>query len=195
MRTQPPPARRRGPVAQVCYRVRQFVGARLARVDPVDRAALLRAARVSPTLTALFERMPIAYQWHALNVARRLHAAGHTDPILLQAALLHDMGKWDPATNARVTLFVRSAIVLLGHMPGGGRLLRHLGSGPPPARSLRYAWYLQINHPRLSATLAAQGGARREVIELIREHDRRAPPLPASQRARLAALQAADDES
>jgi hypothetical protein len=182
-------------VAQLRYRARQFVGARLARVDPAERAALLRAAQVPPALAALFVRMPVAYQWHALTVARHLHAAGHPDPILLQAALLHDMGKWDPQTDGRVTLFVRSAIVLLEHVPGGGRLLRSLGGGPPPARSLRYAWYLQLNHPRLSAALAAQGGARREVVELIRNHDRAAPALSAAQRARLVALQAADDES
>jgi hypothetical protein len=181
-------------VAQLRYRARQFFGARAARIDPAERTAILQAAQVPPPLAALFERMPVPYQWHALNVARHLQAAGHHDPILLQAGLLHDMGKWDPQTDRRVPVLVRSAMVLLEHTPGGPRLLERLGGGTPAPDSPRYAWYLQLQHPRRSAELAAAGGARREVVELIRYHDRHAPGLSAAQRARLATLQAADDE-
>lgn len=183
----------RSPVAQLRYRARQFFGARAAQIDPADRAAILQAAQLPAPLAALFVRMPVSYQWHALNVARHLQAAGHTDPILLQAALLHDMGKWDPASNRRVTLFVRVAIVPLIALPGGKHLLRRLSTTLPPAHSPRFPWYLQVNHARLSATLAERGGATHEVIELIRYHDRPPPALAAAQRTRLAALRAADD--
>jgi hypothetical protein len=191
--THPSATHPRSPVAQLRYRARQFFGARAARIDPADRAAIFQAAQLPPPLAALFERMPVSYQWHALNVARHLQAAGHSDPLLLQAALLHDMGKWDPASNRQVTLFVRVAIVPLITLPGGRTLLRRLSEHEPAARSPRFPWYLQVNHARRSAALAAQGGAAREVVELIRYHDHPPPPLSPAQRARLAALRTADD--
>src|SRR5262245_47865828 len=178
---------------RLVYRARQFFGAAGARVDAADRAALLAEARLPPALAALFIRMPRPYQWHALNVARRLRAEGHTDPALLQAALLHDIGKWDPATGRRVTLPYRVLTVLLRRLPPGRRLVRRLAGGPPPARTWRYPWYLQQQHPALGARLAAAHGARPAVVELIRHHEDAAPPLAPPQRARLRALQAADE--
>ena len=190
--TRAPRSQERGP-ARMIYRARQFFGAALARVDAAERAALLDAAGVPPPLAALFRRMPRPYQWHALNVARRLQMEGQTDPVLLQAALLHDMGKWDPATGGRVGLTHRVLTVLLGRVPPGRRLLRRLSSGPPPARTWRYPWYLQRQHPALGARLAAAHGAPPAVVELIRHHEDPAPPLAPPQRARLRALQAADE--
>lgn len=176
---------------QARYRARQFLGALGAQVDPVERAALLQAAHLPPALAALFVRMPRPYQWHALNVAQRVQGAG--DPILLQAALLHDIGKWDPVSGRRVTLLVRVVTVLAHHLPGGSGLLHRLSGGPPSPRSPRYPWYLQAQHARLGAALAAQGGAPAEVVALIRHHEAPAPPLSPAQRTRLRTLQAADD--
>jgi hypothetical protein len=181
-----------GRVAQALYRARQFFGAALARVDAPERAAILAAAQMPPPLAALFQRMPRPYQWHALNVARRLRAAGHDDPVLLQAALLHDMGKWDPATGRRVLLPYRVAAVLLRRAPGGPRLLRRLGAGPPGPRSWRYPWHLQNQHPALGAHVAAAHGAPHEVVALIRHHEQLTPALPPRQQARLRLLQDAD---
>jgi hypothetical protein len=181
-------------MAQLRYRARQFFGARAAQIDPADRTALLQAGQVPASLASLFERMPVPYQWHALNVARHLQAEGHSDPILLQAALLHDMGKWDPASNRRVSLGVRSAAVVLEHVPGGEGLMQRLAAGNPPATSRRYSWYLHRHHPRRSADLAAAHGSPPEAVELIRYHARRVPGLSPAQQARLTALQAADDE-
>jgi hypothetical protein len=180
-------------LATLAYRPRQFVGALVARVDPADRAAILAQAKLPPTLAALFVRMPRPYQWHALNVARRLLAQGQRDPLLLQAALLHDLGKWDPATGRRVRLLPRIATVLLHRTPGGPRLLHRIASGPPSAGSWRYPWYLQGHHPALGAALAARHGARPEVVALIRHHEAATPALDPPQRARLSALQAADE--
>ena len=175
------------------YRARQFFGAMGARVDAAERAALLHESGLPPALAALFVRMPRPYQWHALKVARRLRAEGHDDPALLQAALLHDLGKWDPATGRRVTLPYRVLTVLLRRVPAGRRLLRRLSSGSPEARTWRYPWYLQRRHPDLGARLAAAHGAQPDVVELIRRHEEPAPPLSPPQRTRLRALQAADE--
>jgi hypothetical protein len=166
----------------------------VAHVDPADRGAILAQTQLPPALAALFVRMPRPYQWHALNVARRLLAQGQRDPILLQAALLHDVGKWDPATGRRVRLLPRIATVLLRRAPGGPRLLHRIGSGPPSAGSWRYPWYLQGHHPALGAALAARHGARPEVVALIRYHEAAATALDPEQQVRLSALQAADEQ-
>ena len=41
----------------------------------------------------LFDAMPHNDQHHSLNVLRSLRTAGHTEPALMQAALLHDVAK------------------------------------------------------------------------------------------------------
>ena len=53
--------------------------------------------------------MPRNDQRHSLNVLRSLRAAGHDEPALMQAALLHDVAK----STGGVTLFHRVAVVLL----------------------------------------------------------------------------------
>src|SRR5689334_7464213 len=98
------------------YRVRQFALAALAPVAPAEVAAALRQAALPAPAARLFRTMPRAYQRHALNVAARLQEEGAAGPTLLQAALLHDMGKWDPATGARVGVVTRSIATLLGRV-------------------------------------------------------------------------------
>ncbi len=48
---------------------------------------------LSPGELLLFERMARFDQRHALDVYHTLLRGGHTDPLLLRAALLHDCGK------------------------------------------------------------------------------------------------------
>ncbi len=59
----------------------------------------------------LFAAMPVADRRHALDVVGRLIAAGHDDPDLLAAALLHDAAK-----GHRMRLWHRVAGVLLEAM-------------------------------------------------------------------------------
>src|SRR5260221_9787641 len=72
-------------------RLRQGVRALFAWARPVDMA--LAATILSPELMTLFQQMRHSEQQHSLNVLRTLQAQEHNDPVLLAAALIHDMGK------------------------------------------------------------------------------------------------------
>ena len=108
---------------------------------------------------ALFEAMPVADRRHALDVAGRLVAAGHDDPDLLAAALLHDAAK-----GRRMGLVHRIGGVLLEAFAPG--LLRRLAS--PDPGSWRYPFHLYLHHAELSAGLAARAGCSPRVAAFIR---------------------------
>lgn len=72
-------------------RIRQFVRYLTGRVSAGELAALREC--VTPAQLALFERMHRADQRHGLDVVAALRRAGHRDPDLLLAGLLHDSGK------------------------------------------------------------------------------------------------------
>ena len=128
-------------------RVGQFFGHLTARVDPGE-AALAR--NILPAgAWALFEAMPVADRRHALDVVRRLLDAGHDDPQLLAAGLLHDAGK-----GRRLRLWQRVSGVLLQAVRPS--LLRRLASADP--RSRRYGFHLFLHHAELSAAAATAAG-------------------------------------
>ncbi len=154
---------------------------------------MAEARRVlSPTLYPIFAAMPAQYRRHALTVYRRVVDSGCDNSHVLQAALLHDAGKYDPATGRYVTLAHRVAIVLLKATPAGKRLLGKLArpSTRGPLGYILYPFYLSRHHAVIGAHLAAQHGAAQEVAELIAQHHRHDHA-----RAGLAALQAADEQS
>ncbi len=114
------------------YRVRQGLEALLASARPLDE---LEQAEVRSVLGAgalpLFADMPRADQRHSLNV---LHALEHNGRVeagsratLLQAALLHDCGKY----AGEVHLWHRVAAVLL--KAAWPSALARWGAGPAPA--------------------------------------------------------------
>jgi len=173
--------------ARPLYRSRQFFAALLGRVSKEDMEEARRT--LGPGLYRLFAAMPGQYRAHMLAVYRRVREAGGDDHSLLQAALLHDSGKHDPASGRYVSLPYRVAIVLLEVTPAGRSLLENL-SGASGKVGWRYPFYLNKHHARLGAERAAQYGAPPEVVKLIASHHNYGQPSQA-----LAALQAADDRS
>jgi hypothetical protein len=126
-------------------------------------------------------------QTHAHQMLERLRAAGQTDPDLLAAALLHDVGK----VLVPLSLPDRVIIVL------GKRFFRERArrwSEGTPSR-LRRPFVVAAHHPEWGADLAEQAGASPRTIELIRHHQ----DIPSSDDPLddplLVALQAADDEN
>jgi hypothetical protein len=175
------------------YRVRQFVLAATAPVAPAEVTAAIARAGLPEAAARLFRAMPRPYQRHALNVAGRLGREGAPDQVLLQAALLHDMGKWDPASGRHVSVLYRVAATLLCRVPPGRVLLVRLAGGPPGSRSPRYGWYLQQAHPGLGAAMAAGAGVDADVVALIRYHQQ-PDGVPPHLAAPLRRLIAADDQ-
>jgi hypothetical protein len=72
-------------------KVRRFTRYFTGRVSAAERRDL--AARLTPSQLALFDAMHHADQRHGLDVVTALRAAGHAQPELLLAGLLHDCGK------------------------------------------------------------------------------------------------------
>lgn len=160
------------------HRVSQFVAHLRARVEPAEEAF---AARVLGTGgLALFRSMPVADRRHGLDTAERLLAAGHDDPDLLGAALLHDAAK-----GHRMRLWHRVSGVLLE--AGAPAALERLAS--PDPRSWRHPFHLYLHHASLSADLALASGCSPRLAAFIRGS---VDPTD----ARLGrALEAADDAS
>jgi hypothetical protein len=128
-----------------------------ARVTPDEET---RARQLLPAAAwPLFAAMPVADRRHALDVVRRLTDAGHDDPDLLAAALLHDAAK-----GRAMRLWHRVGGVLLDALAPG--VLRRLGS--PQLRSWRHGFYLYLNHADLSADAAAAVGCADRVLAFIR---------------------------
>jgi predicted HD phosphohydrolase len=127
----------------------------------------------------LFTGMPVADRRHALDVVHRLVEAGHDEPELLAAALLHDVAK-----GHRMRLWHRVAGVLLE--AASPRLLSRLAS--PEPRSWRYPFHLHLHHADLSANAAASASCSPRTVALIRGTDVGAD-------ASLAAVLAAADEA
>ena len=162
---------------RIAYRVWQFWQALTAR-PPAEAPAEL-----GPGLRELYKAMPRADRAHAQRTARALRASSPL-PVprdLIVAALLHDVGKSERGISLRdrvlYVLIDRCAPRQLDRCSGGLAALR--------------------DHAELGARRVAEAGAGAEVVELIRRHhaDPAQLPWPEARRARLAALQRADEVS
>ncbi len=186
--------------ATVVYRARQFVHALGALASGGQHTAADAAALdtyLTPAQRALFHAMPAHDRRHSLAVLHTLVREGETDPDLLAAALLHDVGKSEYDVNgqriATVPLWCRVLRVLILRLPRGERLMMRLAAaGARRRKGLRHALYLSWEHPRLGAEIATRLGVSPLCAMLIREHMR--PPHP-DDPPLLIALQRADDRN
>lgn len=174
------------------YRVRQFARATGAWIWPRggkrDRDCLeLLDRTLPPAGRALFQAMPRYDRGHALAVLASLRRAGHDEPDLLAAALLHDAGK-TVHPRGRLRLWHRVVSVLVRAWRPA--LLAQIGQDRPG--SWRRPFFVQAHHAELSAELAQQVGCSPRTVALIRHHEdapgARDDPL-------LTALQAADSNN
>jgi hypothetical protein len=129
-----------------------------ARLTAVDIAEA--NSHLSPTGQALFAMLSPMDQRHSLAVLRDLRRVGYTSPILLEAALLHDIGK----TVARITIWHRVLFVLINRLSPS--LLRKLANGRVK-RGWRWSLYILLHHEEMGAELAAAAGCTTEVVDLI----------------------------
>ncbi len=147
---------------RLLYRFRQFWWAITARIREEDRALV---ARILPLeAQALFWRMTPGDQRHSLAVLRTLLAWGETHPALLQAALLHDVGK----AAMPLAPWERALIVLVEAL---GLWPRLFGCGRWP---IFRRWTERVRryraHPEIGAAWARAAGCDPLTVALIRRH-------------------------
>lgn len=167
-------------------RVRQTILALFAWSRPADD--MLAADHLPPALFTLYQRMSRSDRQHHLRVFKTLLHRNHHHPALLQAALLHDVGK----TRVRFTIIDRIIAVLVKKL-----LPRHFkkwSQGEP--RGWRKALIASAHHPAWGAEMVATAAGDELVVELIRHHQ---SPVSAEMeptfKTLLLQLQAADDAS
>lgn len=176
---------------RIRYRVGQFWKALFVR--PTQEQMALARRVLSPASWELFLKMQPGEQAHSLEILEGLLAQGETDPDLLTAALLHDVGK------IRYPLRVwERALVVIGKALFPEKV-RQLGMAQPVG--WKRAFVVAENHPAWGAEMAAEAGASPAAIEIIRCHQDK-PPAPQSSAGSpspsenlLYRLQILDDES
>jgi hypothetical protein len=168
---------------RIRYRVGQFFRASTAWVPDEEVKRATRA--LTPEAQALFRRKAAQDQRHALAVYHALRQAGHEDPHLLAAALLHDAGK----AATRLSAVHRSIIVLLGRF--APTLLACLSQGELGRWNRPFV--IHARHAEIGARWAEEAGCLPLTVELIQRHEEEPTDGPTEKDRLLAVLQAADD--
>jgi len=170
------------------YRLQQFW--QIVTAEPLSAEAWTAVTGLlpAPEQQQLFRQLALSDQWHSVRVMETLQAAGHTDPDLLTAALLHDVGK----TKLRLTLWDRTLIVLLSFLLP--RKVAEWGQGN--GQDWRRPFVVKARHPEWSAEMAAAVGCSPLSVSLMRRHQDTLPAAavtPEDQLLRV--LQWADDQN
>ena len=164
----------------------------------VEDETWLRTILSTQAQQQLFARMAPNDQRHGLAVARTLQQAGHSQPALLQAALLHDVAK-----SLGQPILHRVLIVLLeAFWPAALSRLAGQVEGQEPQmsqveaqlrrRSWRRPFIVHAYHPLIGATWAEAAGCEAGAVTLIRQHQEKLGRRPAPEQDLLALLQWAD---
>ncbi len=171
------------------YRLGQFCShLRPRSLTPAEKAEV--ESVLGAGLAQLFRRQTAGEQAHSLRVMRSVvHAGGPyaARRELLQAALLHDVGK----SVAPLSLADRALVVLARRLtPGAARRW-----GQDEARGWRRPFVTALCHADWGADLCAEAGALPLTVDLIRRHQTPLAKTASPEDEMLAALQAADDDN
>ncbi len=169
---------------QARHRVGQFFLYLGARLTPEDEA--LVASILPSTLLPLFRRQSAGEQKHSLKVMRWLAQRAPHQTELLQAALLHDVGK----SLAPINLVERvEAVLVRWFVPG---FYRRWAEAEP--RGWHKPFVTAVHHPAWGADLAAKAGAPPRVVALIRRHQELKPMAITEEDRLLDLLQQAEKQ-
>ncbi|MEZ4511609.1 MAG: HD domain-containing protein [Chloroflexota bacterium] len=173
-------------MARVGYRVRQF--GRLVWPQPLTVAERQQVAAVlSRRQQLLFYEFAVSDQRHSYRVLQMLLAAGETEPSLLVAALLHDIGK----ICHPVYVWDRVLIVL-----GEAFLPRRVAAwGLGEAGGWKRPFVIRAQHPAWGAELVQTAGATPLTVRLVARHQEKLAAPQNDEDRLLARLQWADDRN
>jgi len=169
-----------GVASNALYRLRQFWQSLTRRLTPEELADV--RATLTPPLFELFCRMLPAEQYHAYTVWRTLIRQGHTDPDLLAAALLHDVGK----SKMPLAIWERVIIVLGFKWFKQEALGWGIETGAPSFWTRPFV--VARRHPAWGADMVEAAGGSPKTVALIRHHQSKSSELEG-----LPILQAADN--
>jgi len=144
------------------HRLRQFFAAVGAHVSIEERVLVVRL--LGPGELRLFERMPRFDQRHCLDVYHTLVRAGHTDPLLLRAALIHDCGKVGDHGRTIPLLYYGLFVVLKKYAPSLYQRAARDGRG------LLWPFAVHAAHERRSALLAEMAGSPPDLVGILRDY-------------------------
>jgi hypothetical protein len=171
------------------YRLNQFVTYLWPR--PLGANEMAEVERVlGQPLAELFRRQAAGEQAHSWRVMRTVaNGAGPyaNQRELLQAALLHDVGK----TQAPLSLADRTLVVLARRLAPDAA--KHWAAGQP--RGWRRPFVTARCHARWGAELCARAGAPPLTVSLVRRHQTPVTRPASPEDEMLAWLQAADDDN
>ncbi len=170
-------------------RVKQVFAALTAKITDGDKEFV--NGRLSVQEQALFWRMNLPDQRHALNVAYTVldmakNRPGIDKEILVKSALLHDVGKvkGDVSTADKI-------ITVLAHkfVPQWAERWGRFGRGSN-IDNLRHAFYIYFNHAGRGAEMLKEIGVDRRIVEIVRKHHKTPAECDPPE---LAILKAADN--
>jgi hypothetical protein len=123
---------------------------------------------LNPEQMSLFNQMQTGEKEHAISMARKLTEQGDTQPDLLVAALLHDVGKLRYRMNPlERTMVVLMKVVIPGQARQWGSQAPDEWEGLP---GWRRPFVVAEQHPAWGAELAHRVGVSDLTETLIREH-------------------------
>jgi hypothetical protein len=144
------------------YRLRQFLAAVGGQIALDERVLVVRL--LGPGELRLFERMPRFDQRHCLDVYHTLARAGHDDPLLLRAALIHDCGK--VADDGRTIRLLHYGLFVVLKKFAPSLYQRAASDG----RGLLWPFAVHAAHEQRAALLAEMVGSPPELVAILRDY-------------------------
>ena len=185
-----------------------WAGGVRGQLSPADKA-LVTSVLPAPPQQQLFARMSPNDQRHAIAVAGTLRQAGHKQPALMQAALLHDVGKslgqplihrvlivlleafW-PAALQRLSNESANGEFANGQMTNDKRQMTRSHSSLLTSH-WRRPFIIHAQHPAIGAAWAEKAGCDPSAVTLILKHQDEIGDESSKEEKLLAALQWADN--